>query len=199
MLAELENPFLSQMSETEMDILKQYTQTATTCVWVTNSDVLSGRDPEKTLIFGFAKSVMTEQPSFHLASIDIDPDSVGDTLERSARLVVDVEVKFHQNPQDMDTEFVEKSGIVYTSRYIGDDQANAEFAQAWRLMPEVGRIRSNLSLHFDKIGHLDSHYFDTSKKRTEKQLGLKEVLIESRAFGLDSTVRSSLLIYVFEY
>ncbi|KAM4056688.1 KR domain-containing protein [Hirsutella rhossiliensis] len=186
MLAELEGPMLSRMSETEMAAMRDYTQMASTAVWVTNSDVLSGREPEKTLVFGISKSVMTEQPSFHLSSIDVDPDATGATLSRSAQLVVEMEEEFHQNPNNMNTELVEKGGIVYTSRYIGDDDGNATFARSWTPPTERLPIRRNLSMSFEKIGRLDSYYFK-DVLAAETALGETEVLIESRAFAFDKT------------
>lgn len=65
MLAELEDPLLARMTPAEMHAVQRYTQQATTAVWVTNWNVLRGQDPEKSLVFGLAKSIMTEQPSFH--------------------------------------------------------------------------------------------------------------------------------------
>lgn len=189
MLAELEAPLLSRMSEADMKAMQHYTQTASTSVWVTNSDVLTGREPEKTLVFGIAKSIMTEQPSFRLASIDIDPDATGPAqLSTAARLVMDMEDKFQRGVKGMDTELVEKRGIVYTSRYVGDQVGNAEYAQTFRPEPKMAPIRGDLSLSFDKIGRLGSYYFSDAEAPTGEPLQDDEIIVESRAFGFDQTV-----------
>ncbi|KAK6859116.1 hypothetical protein PG995_004969 [Apiospora arundinis] len=188
MLAELEAPLLSRMSEADMKAMQHYTQTASTSVWVTNSDVLTGREPEKTLVFGIAKSIMTEQPSFRLASIDIDPDATGPAqLSAAARLVVDMEAKFQRGVKGMDTELVEKRGIVYTSRYVGDQVGNAEYAQTFRPEPKMAPIRGDLSLSFDKIGRLGSYYFSDAEAPTGEPIQDDEIIVESRAFGFDQT------------
>ncbi|KAF6827014.1 KR domain-containing protein [Colletotrichum musicola] len=187
MLAELEAPLLSRMTEADMKAMQHYTQTASTSVWVTNCDVLVGKEPEKTLVFGIAKSIMTEQPSFRIASIDVDPDATeAIQLSASARLVMDLEDKFHRHVEGMDTEVVEKHGIVYTSRYIGDEVGNAEFAQTFNPEPKVAPIRENLSLAFDKIGRLGSYYFSDTEPSTGS-VGDDEIVVESRAFGFDQT------------
>lgn len=187
MLAELEGPMLSRMSEAEMAAMRAYTQLASTAVWVTNGDVLAGREPEKTLVFGISKSIMTEQPSFHLASIDIDPDAA---LASSARLVVDMEAEFRRNPHDMNTELVEKGGVVYSSRYIVDDDGNAAFARSWMPPTERLPIRGNLSMGFDRVGRLDSFHFE-DVSGAETALGETDVLVEARAFAFDQTVRTT--------
>jgi hypothetical protein len=191
MLAELESPLLSCMSEDEMAAMRNYTQIATTSLWVTNGDVLSGREPEKTLVFGIAKSIMTEQPSFHLASIDIDPDMTEEKHLSYAQLIVDMEVKFHQNPSsDMDTELVVKDEIVYTSRYVGDDEGNSTFAQIWAPKSRKFPLRSNLSMAFEKVGRLDSLYFQEAATPVNvNEPGESEILLEARAFGFDEAVR----------
>ncbi|EQL00680.1 Beta-ketoacyl synthase [Ophiocordyceps sinensis CO18] len=183
MLAELEGPLLSRMSEAEMAAMRAYTQLASTAVWVTNGDVLAGREPEKTLVFGISKSIMTEQPSFHLASIDIDPDAA---LASSARLVVDMEAEFRRNPHDMNTELVEKGGVVYSSRYMADDDGNAAFARSWMPPTERLPIRGNLSMGFDRVGRLDSFHFE-DVSGAETALGETDVLVEARAFAFDQT------------
>jgi hypothetical protein len=74
MLAELESPLLARMTGAEMAALQRYTQLARTAVWVTNGGVMQGREAEKSLIFGLAKAVMTEQPSFHVCSLDMESE-----------------------------------------------------------------------------------------------------------------------------
>lgn len=185
MLAELESPLLSRMSEADMAAMQALTQLAATTVWVTNGDVLSGRDPEKCLVFGLAKSIMTEQPSFHLATVDVDSDDI----ERSARVVVDMEREFHRDPSgDMDKELVVKDGVVYISRYIADDAENLNFAKTWRPKPEGALVRDGLEMAFEKVGKLDSYYF---RQAEPVEVAETEVLIEARAFGFDKEVRNS--------
>ncbi|KAK3994454.1 hypothetical protein QBC44DRAFT_286263 [Cladorrhinum sp. PSN332] len=188
LLAELESPLLSQMDAAEMAALQSLTQLATTTVWTINTDVLAGRNPEKALVFGLAKSVMTEQPSFHLSIVDLD-DSEDD---RSAQLLVDTETRFHQDPNgDMDKELAQKDGVVYISRYISDDEENDNFAKIWqpRAEPALVGARSDLEVAFEKVGRLDSYFFRESESGAEGalEIGETEVRVDVRAFAFDRT------------
>lgn len=192
MLVELEEPLLSRMSELDMDTMRRYTQLASSSIWVTNSNVLAGHEPEKALVFGIAKSVMTEQPSFRLGSIDIDDST--QNLTHAAQLVASMEQRFYRNNGPMNTELVEKDGIVYISRYIGDDQGNAEFAQKWKPASVVEPLRDDLSLAFEKIGRLESFYFK-HKSGSSKDLSAKELIVKPRAFAFDNAVSICICIF----
>ncbi|KAH9209066.1 hypothetical protein DL95DRAFT_467116 [Leptodontidium sp. 2 PMI_412] len=186
LLVELESPLLSRMSDSEWAAFQAYTELATTSVWVTNAGVLTGEDPEKTLVFGLAKSIMTEQPSFHLASIDIDTEAID--YERSAKLVVETELKFHQDPtSEMDTELVEKNSVVYLSRYLTDEKESANFERNFKAKPEKNPIRDNLTLDFEKIGDIGSHFFRDNSAERQSGLGETEVIVHVKSYGLDKS------------
>ncbi|KAF2837925.1 hypothetical protein M501DRAFT_977330 [Patellaria atrata CBS 101060] len=188
MLVELETALLARMNEYEMKATQEYMELASTSVWVTNGGVLQGEDPEKALIFGIAKSVMVEQPSFHVSSFDLEhaiPD-----LERSAKLIIEHEIRFFENPDsDLDTELVEKDGIVYISRYHTDDLENLQFERSSYINPEILPLQPSLHLDFKKVGQIDSFYFKESEK---SPLGANEVLVESTAFAFDKSLSGTM-------
>lgn len=197
MLAELEGPLLARMNPAEMKAVQCYTQMAATALWVTDGGVLQGQDPEKSLIFGLAKAIMTEQPSFHLCSLDIDSVSGNRDLSDSILLLVDTEISFHQGGpnSDLDTELVEKDGLVYISRYVSDYTENTNFERY--LIPKstvtsISRDDDSFSLRFEKVGKVESFYFD---KKNLRPLGDGEVLIDVDATPLYPLVRTSLLLY----
>lgn len=191
MLAELEGPLLARMTPDEMYAVQRYTQLASTAVWVTDADVLNGKEPEKSLIFGLAKSIMTEQPSFHLCSLDIDYSNAEGDLAGSVVLVMETENAFHDAPNgDLDTEMVEKGGLVYISRYVADDVENADFERHFTPERTVTRLprddKTSHSLHFERVGKVESFYF---KEQDLRPLGGKEILVNVDAASLDPLVR----------
>lgn len=191
MLAELEGPLLARMTPSEMTAVQHYTQHATTAMWVTDGGVLQGRDPEKSLIFGLAKAIMIEHPSFHLCSLDIDLESKSRELVDSALLVVETEIAFHLDPHaKMDTELVEKDGLVYISRYVSDHAENTNFEHHLILsssLSEVPQGEDAFTLRFEKIGKVESFYFD---RQALKSLAENEVLIDVDAVPLTPLVRT---------
>ncbi|KAK4221929.1 hypothetical protein QBC38DRAFT_402515 [Podospora fimiseda] len=186
LLAELESPLLSQMTAEEMAAMRSLTQLATTTVWVKDGDVLVGGNPEKCLVYGLAKSVMTEQPSFHLAIVDLDASE----SDKAAELIFDTERQFHKDPNsDMDKEIAQKDHMVYISRYISDDEENDNFTKIWQPRAEPALIegRVGLEMTFEKVGKLDSYFFKEAESDAERTGGLGEtsVRVEVRAFGFD--------------
>jgi hypothetical protein len=193
-LAELESPLLARMTPTEMRAVQRYTQLATTALWVTDGGVIQGHNPEKSLVFGLAKAVMTEHPSFHLCSLDVDSGSGDRENTNSALLIVETEMKFHRNPNaEADTELVEKDGLVYISRYVGDYTENTDFERHIGFNLTVGGMphgNGALKLQFEKVGKLESFYFD---KQDLKPLVEGEVLIDVDAVPLHLSVCAILL------
>src|SRR5699024_2097089 len=110
------------------------------------------------------KSIMTEQPSFHLFSVDIDIFDGRSDYQDNAKLIVETEMAFHRDPSgERDTELVEKDGLVYISRYVTDDEENANFERHFAIKPTISSIPVNdgskYSLGFQKVGRLDSFYY----------------------------------------
>ncbi|RDI84031.1 hypothetical protein Vi05172_g6068 [Venturia inaequalis] len=182
MLAELEEPILSHMTQKYLDALKSLSQLSTTTVWVTNAGVLEGQNPEKTLVVGLVKSITIEEPAFRVATIDIDPQSTN--FKRSAALIVDLENKFHADPDTAgDINFVEKDGVMFISRNTMDEEENRLIESYSAVEPKPVPIRERLELGFQKVGDLSSFYFQPSSDKVP--LGTHEVAIATWGFGLE--------------
>ena len=187
MCAELEVPLLSRMTEADMASLQKYTLLASSAVWLTAGGVMTGASPEHSLVFGLSKSIMTEQPSFSLSTFDVDPGERN--YARSAESIVEHEIHLHEHPDDhLDTELVEKDGVVHISRYISDDVQNEGFQRQFDAKPLPSTWRPGLELDFTKVGHVGTFFF---KEKTEAQGEVPEghVLVEARAFAVDKEVR----------
>ena len=165
MLAELEGALLVKMNLGEMDAVKALFKTASSAVWVTCGGLLEGKRPEHSLIFGIAKSIMTEQPSIQISSIDVDPAETDHV--RTAELIVSHELNLrHDQERVLDTELIEHDGTVYISRYIVDPVENADFARQLKPAPEPGSLRERLELTFEHVGQTDSFFFQQQPARS---------------------------------
>ncbi|TLD20006.1 hypothetical protein E2P81_ATG09076 [Venturia nashicola] len=181
MLAELEDPILSHMTQEHLDALKSLSQLSTTTIWVTNAGVLEGQVPEKTLVVGLVKSITIEEPAFRVATIDIDPQS--SKLKRSAALIFDLEKKFHADPDTSgDVNYVEKDGVMFIGRNTIDEEENRSFESHSAVIPKPVPVRENLELGFQKVGDLSSFYFQPSSSTA---IGPREVSINTWEFGFD--------------
>ena len=187
MCAELEAPLLSRLTEADMKSLQMYTLLASSALWLTAGGVMTGASPEQSLVFGLSKSIMREQPSFTLSTFDVDPGERNHV--RSAELIVEHEIHLHEHPDDqLDTELVEKDGVVHISRYIPDDVQNESFRRQFDAKPLPATWRADLVLDFTKVGHVETFFF---KEKTEAHVEVPEghVLLEARAFAVDKEVR----------
>ena len=193
MLAELEGPLLARMTPDEMKAVQRYTQLATTSLWLTDGDVLQGQSPEKSLVFGLAKAVMTEQPSFHLRSLDINLASKNCECSNAVMLIVEMEIEFHRNPlADMDNELVVKDDLVYISRYVSDSTENSGFECHSTIKTALSYILQGshaLTLRFEKVGETESFFFD---RQELKSLAEGEILLDVEAVPLSPLVRENL-------
>jgi SAM-dependent methyltransferase len=187
MCAELEAPLLSRMTETDMTSLHKYTLLASSAVWLTAGGMMTGASPEHSLVFGLSKSIMTEQPSFALSTFDIDPGER--EYARSAEMIVEHEMQLHEHPDEqLDTELVEKDGVVHISRYITDDVQNKGFQRQFDANPLPSRWRAALELDFTKVGQIGTFFFK-EKKEAQGDVPEGHVLLEARAFAMDKKVR----------
>jgi short-subunit dehydrogenase/SAM-dependent methyltransferase len=85
MLAELDEPLMSSMTEHRIDQLRTLLRPNLTILWVT-CDARSG-NPEHAASFGFLRTIMAEIPSLRLQVLDLEPS-------HTARLVDNVSTAF---------------------------------------------------------------------------------------------------------
>ncbi|GAB7354585.1 hypothetical protein MBLNU459_g5031t3 [Dothideomycetes sp. NU459] len=183
MLAELEAPLLSHMSSDEMAALKYLVLNASCAIWLTSCGLLTGDRPECSLIFGLAKSIITEQPSFRISTVDIDEKD----LARSARFIMDHELRLRKDvTMKLDTELIEKDGLVYVSRLIADYAANDHLTDQTSIQPKESRLHEGLSLDFLNVGQTDSFYFSKSPVDCTSP-PLSHVSVRNHAFSLTKT------------
>lgn len=193
MMADLEGDLLSAMDKTEMSNLGTLFTSLSSAIWLTNGGLLNSKDPEKSMIFGMAKSIMKAQPSFTLCCIDFEPEDKGHS--RLADIVIQQEFNLRQAPNDIvDTELIVRNGVIYISRFIADDIENANFSRQTQIVPEKIPVGGRkLSLDFQKVGQVGSFYFKEELPGKTEILD-DEVHIAIRAYALTKTEASILKV-----
>ncbi|PWY76505.1 polyketide synthase [Aspergillus sclerotioniger CBS 115572] len=181
-LIEVSHPLLATISDNEMGAIKVITDNASTLVWVTNGDIMSGTRPDFALASGLSRALMLEQPSLRFLTYDID-DPTRDPSRSTHNLM---QTLLEINEPLADFEYVEKNGVVHISRFIPDDDLNREFRQRQGSeMVELSLQEARpVQLALDQPGQLDGIYF--------KQIGLPrtlapdEVQVQVKAVGLNA-------------
>ena len=188
--AEMEGPLITRMNSDELAAVQYLVKHISTAVWVTDGGLLSGFDPEKSLVSGFAKTLMNEQPSFRMSCYDIEPQETN--LTRSAAFIVDQHLRLqYENSSEIEMHLVEKNGLVYISRFLPDNVENTAFER--RVNPPVEPAefspRPSLELDFQQVGKIDSFYY-RQKRHDAASLGLQgeDMLVEPLAYSLSASV-----------
>ncbi|KAI1121034.1 polyketide synthase-like protein [Nemania abortiva] len=164
-LLEAEKPFLADMKQIEMDLLRRATDRVTNVLWITGGSLLSKPNPDLLLVNGFFRALTIEQPSLLLSVIDIGCVESNDSYtENTCQGLLGVLLSQRSDPRD-DREFVLQGGLVYVSRFSPDGVLNSAFQRRF----EVGQLAQKQSspigsiglarLSIDKAGLHDSMYF----------------------------------------
>ncbi|KAJ6092588.1 polyketide synthase [Penicillium sp. IBT 16267x] len=181
-LVEEVDPLLAIITSEEMDALKIITDNASTILWVTNGDMLSGTRPDFALVGGLSRALMLEQPALQFLTYDIDNPSKSPEL--SARNIFDVISGLDGALADY--EYVEKDGVVHISRFTPDNDLNSAFRQ------KQGSEKVDLTLQqarpvqiaLDQPGQFDNIYFKQIELPTT--LAPKEIQVQVKAVGLNA-------------
>ncbi|KAF7188114.1 Highly reducing polyketide synthase pks5 [Pseudocercospora fuligena] len=189
-LIELERAALSEMTRTVLVALQRLIQACTSAVWVTNAGTLRGKAPDKCLVTGLVKSMTIEEPSFRVATIDFDPDTLECTVLQAAQHVYDLEIKFSADPDtEEDHNFVEQGGVLHVSRNIIDERENLDFRRLSKPELQLDTCKSGKKAAFGRAGDLKTVYWEWVEPHT---LAQDEVLVEARSFGIDEFVLAML-------
>ena len=124
-LLETETPLLAGISDEDMGHVKVITDNASTIIWITSGDLLSGRTPDVALVQGLSRALMLEQPSLRFFTYDVD--DISRQTNRTADSIVSVLKRSVGN--FLDYEFIERTGVAHVSRFVPDDDLNHAFRQ----------------------------------------------------------------------
>lgn len=199
-LEEVQTAILTDMHPEQFTGLKRLVTSASSILWVTGGDLLSGRSPSLALAHGLNTVLMNEHSARNLrfAALDLDytnashashVPAVAQTLTAAS-----VAVAAATTRADCETDFMLKDGVLHICRVAPDMALNSEFTldtgsdgRADQDFPTEG----NVQLAMGTPGLLDTVYF-RERPTCDMALGDEEVEIRVQAVGLNMKVRTSL-------
>ncbi|UJO24026.1 Prosolanapyrone synthase [Fulvia fulva] len=190
-LVELEMPVLFELSDEILQGLQHLSQVAASAIYVTNAGTLCGKFPEKSLVVGLVRSISIEEPSFRVATVDLDPEALPSSLQRAAQIVANVEIGFSKNPDtEDDYNFVEQDGVLHISRNIVDTDENSSYHMLHTETTQLRSCPSDASAYFTRVEDFDALYWDS--KEPPMQTPSTNVRVELSRCSLDVYVAGML-------
>ena len=183
---ELEDPILEETTPQEMEWIRVITDNSSTLVWVSGGGLFKAERPSFSLVHGFARSVMLEQPSLKMFLIDFDV-----TSETHSSSVANTLTVLHQGIHSSKPEFeyLQHDSVLYSSRFVPEESKNKRFRQGQNAETVDTALQNagNCQLNIKSPGQLDSlHFTQRSDGNDVLQPGYVEVRVQ--AVGLNAKV-----------
>ncbi|KAE8356822.1 hypothetical protein BDV28DRAFT_144737 [Aspergillus coremiiformis] len=157
-LSDLKVPVLAHPSQTSMDITKQMFLNATGVLWVTRGGTITPVNPDAGIVTGFARTARSESGVEHIITLDLDGRRplCG---HRSAEVIYDV-VRHRilgGKSAILDTEYVERDGVLLVPRIVENQLLNETFASVHDLHTTSVQAFHQESRHLRAVANEDFH------------------------------------------
>ncbi|KAI2616727.1 reducing type I polyketide synthase [Hypoxylon sp. NC1633] len=186
-LDEAEESILTRLNSQQLDALKLLMKRECDILWVTAGGQLDVINPNNAAANGLFRVLRNEEPLLRLINLDVESITTKSTVEavdRCLRLLC----AEPGSKAPMESEFVERGGILHVGRIVPDDLVNTAKDEQASGGPAV-----NMDLHAapncvrlraERIGNIDSlHYGEVSS--TPLSLPPNSVEIEIYASGVN--------------
>ncbi|KAH8165552.1 hypothetical protein CIB48_g2685 [Xylaria polymorpha] len=189
-LLETTEPFFIDVTPQEWKDLQSALKFATSSLWLTKGDLMTGKEPLYAMIAGLAKGFKTEDNSIRFSTLDLD-EAPHDSQTEIFTLVGQLESSVSSKTGiDHDSEWRYKDGVLYVSRLTPDDSLNRSSkalanSSAIEQVPLKDLKQTPLQIAIEKPGVLSTIYF---KPDTDfmKPLASDEVEIEVKQAGVNN-------------
>ncbi|KAI1175676.1 hypothetical protein F4777DRAFT_598427 [Nemania sp. FL0916] len=189
-LLETEEPFFMNVTPQEWKNLQSAIKSASSSLWLTKGDLMSGKEPLYAMISGLAKGFKTEDSSLRFGTLDLDED-LSDAQTDVFTLVDQLENRISSSTKvEDDSEWRYKDGILHISRLTPDDVLNRDSrivanASGVEQIPLKDLKQTPLQIAIEKPGVLSTIYFKPDADFM-KPLAADEVEIEVKYAGVNN-------------
>ncbi|KAF1948501.1 ketoacyl-synt-domain-containing protein [Byssothecium circinans] len=157
-VADLKRLTLADTTEDDYLRIKSIVQRASSLLWVTEQDVLTGKNPEAHIATGLIRMLITEHPESNFGIVHVDEGSSKDT---AAKIIADREHALHQG--DTEHEHALQNEVAYIPRLVYDTDMNQRYRAMHTTSPDL--IEASLGSQgplvatFETPGILSSLFF----------------------------------------
>ncbi|KGO37897.1 Acyl transferase/acyl hydrolase/lysophospholipase [Penicillium expansum] len=159
-LDELEQPVMSKLGGRQWAMLQLLIQNQCDLLWVTSGAQMEVSQPTQAAIIGFLRVLRNEEPLLRLISLDVESPTAKDPTVGAIDRCLHILTAAEGPRTHIDSEYVERGGIVHISRVLPDTTVNE--AQKEEAM---GRPAQTMELHAapncirlraERIGNIDA-------------------------------------------
>lgn len=121
-LDELSSPLLTKVNESQWLVIKKLIIDGHNILWATEGSQMEVSNPDNALIHGFFRTIRAEDRGTNLTTLDLEsPESPSSyaAVERALRAMLKPASK-----TDIESEFVERRGVIYVNRIVPDAALN---------------------------------------------------------------------------
>lgn len=161
-ISELEASQLPTLTSEQWVVLKDSFQRQNTVVWASRAAQMEVRNPDGAIIYGLCRSIRTENPSAKIIMVDLDDPAhhlAADHINTILNACLDITLE----SRTFDTEYVERGGVFYVSRILGDDAFQTiEAARITGTRPIDLRLHAaatTIRMVAERVGSIDSLQF----------------------------------------
>ncbi|KAI4176186.1 MAG: hypothetical protein LQ343_001230 [Gyalolechia ehrenbergii] len=182
--AELYEPLLATLSESDMASVKLMTDNAASILWIHGGDNVNATRPDFAIATGFSRSLVMEQPSLRFFTYDIDDPEAN--IENSVMNILATIDHLHDADYH-DLEVVEQRGVPFFQRFVPEEDLNTSFRQKWgnraaeKNLGEAKPVR----LTIDSLGQFDTLAF-APELRGVDELNPNFVELDVKSIGLNA-------------
>lgn len=188
-LDELTAPLLATVSGDQWQAIKHLITQGHKILWVTKGSQFDVTKPDNALVHGFFRTIRAEDPSLNLTTLDVETSDNSGSLSAIGRLLT-----FLKNPApkvEVESEFVERSGIIYVNRILPDGPINQihndENHGTEPVTKSLHDLGTTAMLRAERIGTLERLAF-SEISRSELPMKDNNVEVEIFAAGLNFKV-----------
>lgn len=188
-LAELERYIWPSVTEDEWNEFQKMMQAAESILWVTQGGLMSGEDPQASLVNGFFQC-LDINPNIRAASMDFEKSS-----SRDRDMAWDILHREKLLPTEADKQFRQHQGKWVIPRLVPDERLNNDFNRVYHIdqttretpLKEAGPVRVGTT----DAGRLSALVFRPDHQIIDTTLGPDEVQVDIKAVGMNMVVCTS--------
>jgi acyl transferase domain-containing protein/NADPH:quinone reductase-like Zn-dependent oxidoreductase len=181
---ELEDPVLEIAVADDIERIKAVTDNSSILIWVTGGGLFEAEKPSFSLVGGLARSLMLEQPSLKMYTVDLD--NMDGHFTASSQNIIHVlrQALYSSKPE---FEYLQHKGALYSSRFVPEESMNKRFRRGQHGETRSTKLKDagNCQLNIESAGQLDSLRFD-QRSPTESVMQPSFVEVQVKVVGMNA-------------